>query len=419
MYGSTLGCRFWPILFGVLFSPACVVVNGQTIPPSQLARPAEAANLAKLANLRSGELTVWESGSGALLGWDAIQSALKAEFPELRVSFRLVEPSKFVSELEAARSDGTLPDAVFVDNWGQGAPLIAQPRVVEMMGRDRFFPSRGWWFAMLEGKHADTATAFLHWLEDDPKWVDPRMSSVGMTSNDRKEAEFAAMASVTELARGDDNSPLMDPDATRFSTAHWGTDCGRVADVAHPEVRFLFGNARLAYAAVSSEERSSGGRVECLGVMHSFLVLRKRGDEWKVLLLMPSVSMEQAVSLADQFDRLGMVPDLGAAPAVPNLLSPSDGEPQTRFPKQDISWQQDVPRPAAYAVESRAGQPSSAESDFGSSIITFVKPGDYGDIVRMPEPFGVGMQPHRWRIWAIGKDGQLALSEWRTVQFIN
>ena len=37
----------------------------------------------------------------------------------------------------------------------------------------------------------------------------------------------------------------------------------------------------------------------------------------------------------------------------------------------------------------------------------------------MPMPFGQGMQPHRWRVWAIGKDGQMALSEWRTVNFTN
>jgi hypothetical protein len=52
-------------------------------------------------------------------------------------------------------------------------------------------------------------------------------------------------------------------------------------------------------------------------------------------------------------------------------------------------------------------------------MIYFVDPAQYVDVVKMPMPFGVGKQPHRWRVWAVGKDGQIALSEWRTVNFTN
>ncbi len=34
-------------------------------------------------------------------------------------------------------------------------------------------------------------------------------------------------------------------------------------------------------------------------------------------------------------------------------------------------------------------------------------------------PFGVGRQPHRWRIWAVSARGDVARSEWRTLFYTN
>ena len=89
----------------------------------------------ELASLQSGELTVWESGSGVRLGWATIQNALKADFPELQVNFRVVDPDEFLADLATAKQNGALPDIVFVENWRQGGPLLLQQRVVEMMGQ--------------------------------------------------------------------------------------------------------------------------------------------------------------------------------------------------------------------------------------------------------------------------------------------
>jgi hypothetical protein len=354
-----------------------------------------------------------------LLGWATIQNALKADFPELRVNFRVVDPKSFIGDLASARGNGTLPDVVFVDNWGQGAPLIAQQRVVEMMGRARFSPSNGWWFQMSAGAHQAAATAFLRWLEDSPHWQPPPMSTDGMTELDKAQVTSAAFLAVAGMAGGGAMDSVLDPDAARLLTLSWGAACGPISRMSFPVTRFLFGNARLAYAAVSSEARSTGGSVQCSGAMYSFLVLRKGYAGWKVLLVVPRVSLEQAVNLADQFDQLGLETAESYAPAAPQLLSPFDGERQTRFPKQDVSWQQDLPRPVAYAVESSYGMASGSTITYSPSRIAVVAAVDYGDVVRIPEPFGAGMQPHRWRVWAIGRDGQVAVSEWRTVNFTN
>ncbi len=410
----SLRCRFFSI--GIL---ASLLSTGVVRAQQRSGQSAHVAAGDKVAALRSGTLLVWESGRSDFLGWDAIHDSLATDFPGLRILFRLVEPQNLMDELAKAQAQGALPDAVFVDNWGQGGPLIAQQSVMEMMGHSRFSPSRGWWFLMRGGKNQAMAVAFLRWLEDNPHWKAPQFSTAGMTRGDREEITVAAARAVSSLAGGMESSVVLDPDAIRFAASNWGTYCGSIDEMANPALRFIGGNGRTAFAALTSEAKSSGGRVSCGGLMDSFLVLRKHSDRWKVLLLIPEVSLPQAVSFGENFDLLGFSPAKGMAPVAPILLSPKDGEQQTRFPKQDISWQQSATRPAAYVVEARFGQSGGADTSYGPSMIYFVDPANYGDVVRMPMPFGVGKQPHRWRVWAVGKDGQVALSEWRTVNFTN
>jgi hypothetical protein len=371
----------------------------------------------ELASLRSGELTVWESGSGVLLGWATIQNAMKADFPDLQVNFRVVDPDHFIPEVTAAKEHGTLPDVVFVDNWRQGAPLVAQQRVVEMMGHARFW-ANGWWFQMSAGAHPDTAQAFLRWLEDSPHWRAPRVSTDGMTELDNQQVTSASLLAVAGIAGGGALDSVMDPDAVKHFALSWGTACGPISRMSFPAIRFIYGNGRLAYVAVASEASSSGS-AQCSGVMYTFLVLRKRPEGWKVLLLTPHVTLETAVSIAYRINQLGLATPEAVPPDSPLLLSPSDGERETRDPKAYLSWQQIVPRPAAYAVEWSFGMPSGDPASFTPSTISVFPAIDYGDVVRIPTPFGIGKQPHRWRIWAIGHDGQIALSEWRTVNFTN
>jgi len=372
------------------------------------------------ASLHSGSLTVWESGNASYLDWKAIRVALTKDFPQLRVTFRLVGAQDVVSALAWERTQSTLPDAVFVDNWMQAGPIIAQQSVVELMGQPRFQPSRGWWFLMMQGQHPSTALAFLRWLNDDPQWTSPRIFPSSLTASDKSQIEAAAATAVENIDHHLKTNAVMDPDASIFYIPSQGSRCGNIVEMANPTARFLFGNGKIAIMELAYEENARGGQVVCSGLVHSFLVLRKHDDGWKVLLLQQGLSHLQSVTQAENFVRLGLSPGPGVAPAVPTLLEPFDGERQSRFPKQDISWQQTGVRPAAYLVESQFGMPKVVEQkNWSLPAIIFVNPKQYGDVVRMPTPFGQGMQPHRWRVWVVGKDGQIALSEWRTVNFSN
>jgi hypothetical protein len=55
-----------------------------------------AASADPLASLRTVSLTVWESGHASLLGWGVIQASLTKDFPQLRVTFRLVDAQDFL-----------------------------------------------------------------------------------------------------------------------------------------------------------------------------------------------------------------------------------------------------------------------------------------------------------------------------------
>jgi len=397
-------------LGGLLWLPFfCITTNAQQT----------AATSDPLASLRTGSLTVWQSGNASYLDWRAIRVALAKDFPQLHVTYRLVAPQDFISALVWERTQGTLPDVVFVDNRMQANPMIAQQSVVQMIGQPRFAPSRGWWFMMMQGEHPPTALAFVRWLNDDPHWAAPRIPANSLSASDRSQIEAAAASAVQNLDNHIKTNPTMDPDAGLIDLPVQNAVCGNIVELFEPVVRFIFGNGNLAILDIAYNENIHGGQVVCSGPLNTFLVLRKRDDGWKVLLLQQSIPFQLSMNQADNFIRLGLSQGLGVPPGVPTLLEPFDGERQMRFPKQDMSWQQTTPRPAVYLVESQFSCPKCEYKQWSPSSIAFVNPKQYGDAVRMLVPFGQGMQPHRWRIWAVGKDGQIALSEWRTVNFTN
>ena len=380
-----------------------------------------AASADPFAGLRSGSLTVWESGHASFLAWHTMQRELSSDFPQLQVAFRLLAAKDFISALSLAQGQGSLPDVVFADNWSQAKPMIEQQSVVEMIGQPRFVPSRGWWFLMQQGAHPDAAASFLHWLEDDPHRRVPFEVRFGQTQQDSGEIFVVAGKAIQANERCSSPDSLFDRDAANSSQSSV-VNCPSTDSVTKTKMLFLYGYGRIAYASLAYEAKSdknADGTPARAGYVHCFVVLRKGNDGWKVLLLIPGVSEVDAVNLAGNFNRLKFSTDVDVAPLAPTLLEPYSGDHETRFPKHDIVWQQSAKRPATYIVESQFGNPPDAVKYWGPSKIAFVNPSQYGDVVRMPMPFGQGMQPHRWRVWAVGKDGQMALSEWRTVNFTN
>ena len=378
-----------------------------------------AASADPIGGLRTGSLTVWYSDSSQASNWATVGRALAADFPQLQVNFRLVAAQDFIFELTSTAVHGSLPDVVLVDNWGQGAPLIESQSVVELLSPSRFPALRGTWFLMMQGAHPSTAFAFLHWLNDDPHWTAPQLSSSAISTIDREQITASALIALKKLGQDIKTNPAMDPDAALFDLPFTGTGCGNIVEMANHSVRFIFGNEKFAVTELTYEENARGGQVICSGLVHSFLVLRKRMNEWKVLYLMPRIPDISTASLVKGFSSLPYEKTQGRAPAVPSLITQQDAPQKLGTPAwYDISWNQNQPQPAAYIVERQVANPRGKDENWGQPSLTFVNPAQYGDVVSSTMIFAIGV-PERWRVWAVGKDGQVALSEWRTVQFTN
>jgi len=110
-------------------------------------------------------------------------------------------------------------------------------------------------------------------------------------------------------------------------------------------------------------------------------------------------------------------------PEPPSITAPDDGASASRMPPDTrpmISW---THRGAAFfLVEWQFGMPGG--KDWEGSGFAFVPAkaaatrGGQASIT-MRAPFGVGKQPHRWRIWAVSDRGDVARSGWRTILFTN
>ena len=400
----------WLCCVGSLFCSSLSVVAWGQQPP---------ASSDPFASLRSGSLTVWESYGSQAPNWATAGRVLAADFPQLHVNFRLVAAQDFIYTLALAGAQGSLPDIVYLDNWGQGGPLIESQSVVELLMPTRFPVMHGWWFLMMQGAHPLPALAFLRWLNDDPHWTAPQISTGPMPAIDREQSAAAAVSVVKNLAHNIRTNPAIDPDAALSPLLSMGAGCGNTVDVVNPAVRFIFGNGNLAIAELAFDENVQGGQVICTGLVHAFLVLRKRNNEWKVLYLWPRLPDISMANLLKGFASLPFEKTQGMAPPVPSLITQQDAPQKIGTPHSyELSWRQDQPAPAAYIVERQAANLKGNELTWGQPQITFVNPMQDRNVVSQPMIFAVGV-PMRWRVWAIGKDGQIALSEWRTLQFTN
>jgi hypothetical protein len=147
--------------------------------------------------------------------------------------------------------------------------------------------------------------------------------------------------------------------------------------------------------------------VGCFSIRHQ----RQYGEK---LLFLPG-PLPQLEDLLKSFDRLKL--EDGQPKEVPKvkLIGPVDHAQITRYPKGDLEREAIDQLAVAYVVESQFGQPG--RELWSPSWIQVVSPTHSAPLRGMKIPFGVGQQPHRWRVWAISRNGVVPTSDWRTVDF--
>ncbi|AEU34977.1 type 2 periplasmic-binding domain-containing protein [Granulicella mallensis] len=366
--------------------------------------------------LRHGKLVFWVSSEQPFDG-NAIVAELKKDYPAIQVQWQAFQRASFLPALEAARQKGTQPDVVFTDNYAQEGPLLASGQVRKMAGKP-FHLDRGWWTALKDAPDHSTADAFLIWLEQPPDWSPIKPATPLFKLSDK--AEISAIAK--EAIQGFSSSPTQTLKNTLDSAIapidwDWVRQLNMPKDENQrytPTVEEIGGNTRLAYVVLSTQVQGES----VFGVLHSFMVLRKEDSKWKLLLVEPDDSLPRAENMLAKFDMLGLNNEASQGNASIALLAPADGERVTRFPKAEISFRQEGSPGVLLGIESQFSDPSRKE--WSPSVLVWVKNSlDGTPTYHMPAPFGVGMQPHRWRVWSVNKAGVVTLSEWRTVDFTN
>ena len=386
---------------------------------SQANAVAQPAAMVGPAALQRGELEVWvpKTHVMGIMGdptarvteeypWATLLNEFNRDFPEFKLRFKILERWEFVRVFHSTEQNSPYPDVAFVDSGRELHPLVSSGAVM-MTGQSRFAYG-GWWLSLPRSKNVGAGQAFMLWLSRSPHWKAWKVGAADMSQTDITAVQTISKKAVEDIALGDSHSlsANMDREACHFDLRR-SDPTYKVVSV---DSLITFGNSRLAFVLVSSV----GQGERSFGMEHSAFVLRRVGDLWKVLLYLPA-ALPALEPILKSFDRLELKNGQTEAIAQVSLVSPVDHARITRYPKGDLEWKPLDPLPAAYVVEYQFGQPG--QDSWSPSWILVVSPSRGESLISMEIPFGVGQQPHRWRVWAISGTGVVSTSDWRTVDF--
>jgi hypothetical protein len=162
-----------------------------------------------------------------------------------------------------------------------------------------------------------------------------------------------------------------------------------------------------------------GENNESYGMRHTFTILRRVKNDWRVLFLTPNTQLPLLEELIESFDNAGF--KAGEERFLPEveIVGPTDNVSLPRYPeKPALQWKPLRKDIALYLVEFQFGQ-KKPNSWSNSWIEPVRQQAGQKSAISITAPFGVGAQPHRWRVWAIARDGNVSISEWRIINFSN
>jgi hypothetical protein len=330
-----------------------------------------------------------------------------------------VSPAEFT---EIAKGQESVPvlDVAFIDNARELDPLVARRVVRTMIGEDRF-GSWGWWVTFDTAKHNPRAEAFLRWLSRSPTWKPMSMKTNALSWRSARQAEGLALEAIS-CAWIDDVACLWRLSEPRAASRVSIPQFNNIADLQYvvSEVRPLltFGTSSLAIVVVSA--LISGDEV--YGLSHSAVVATNADGAWKALLLLTEALPYLEEDLA-AFDDAGITGVAEHPPSIVEVVRPSNGARLLRFPSPTLEWIGSGSGVVLYVIEHEY---SEGFSTWNPSYIYPVGPTSHAvnagrgrPRIQLPAPFGVGAQPHRWRVWAIGEGARVSINEWRTIHFMN
>ena len=354
---------------------------------------------------------------------DAISSTIAPsfarDFPAGKLIEREISPTSFVSNIQDPPANQPAPDIAFIDSYAQLEPLVNAKAVSMVWGTPRF-STRGSWVIFNNTKHLAEAQAFSRWLSRAPEWQ-PRAKNTAISTEAIQVVQSASITAVHYLMASDEAAleTILDRDAARSRPSRIGSGVA-VSDV---QPILTFGNARIAFVLLAVVASGDG----FYGMKHMIFIFRNQGVGWRILYIVrdaptqldPTRTFDSLTPFLRNFDSriVSDRADSRQPAAVP--VDPPDRAELPRFPNlPDIAWRSEASADVAFIVEAQFADPRD-EANWSESNLTFVEVSRRVQPFKQQAPFGVGQQPHRWRIWTLDPSGAISLSPWRTLIYTN
>jgi hypothetical protein len=362
--------------------------------------------------LYEGEMNLWISSRPGQFSSQIVQE-FHQDFPAFNLREKNFSPDAFSGAISENAKDESYPDIAFIGNYRELQPLLAAKVVwLDWGQKGRFENADGWWVIFKGAKHIDQARAFLRWLSRSPHWYPKRVKNTRLSEPQIQAIQRIAFEALHRILAGDAAGLdlLLDKDAARFRLPRV-PESFELVDV---KPLLTFGNARIAFVIVAA----FGSGDELYGVSHWAFILRNDGGDWRTLYP-GAVVLQQAEELFRTFDEKMTSDGKSPAPPKADLVGPRDKASFPRFPiGPTIEWTVASGTGLSFIVESQFGQPGDKES-WSQSYLKFVDVPETQQAFAITAPFGVGAQPHRWRIWTLNQSGGISISDWREIDFTN
>ena len=355
------------------------------------------------------------------------------------VTVRSFEAKDFHKVFWAASEKNAEPDILHIDNGGilgdRRRNYIMQTDLGNFTGisakeniRKSLINTRGLggWYVLVSTSRNHAKARTLADREAEPELPASAQEGIPeLAPNEKAAVSKLCIDAFTDSITGDDSIiKAMADDFDSLPVRLWAD---RVDGVKVKKVKAygVFGTDRLALGLVTAtvDKPRKDDRMAQLGQTTTLFIFRREHEgEWKLIATRGVGGWEPWI--------WDMLKDLGNAKPqeqeavtieTPKLLSPADGARRPRSPRPDIEWVGGGDDAVKYVVEAQWGSRGTDQwylSNFDVFSKNAIMQGENG-VIKMRAPFGAGAQPHRWRVWAIGPNGETELSQWRRIDFSN
>lgn len=349
---------------------------------------------------------------------EQVRSILREAFPDLQMSFVVVDADQLKQRLTSARGAVDFPDVLLGTlpaGWWNGMDsefglTMLRPAVFYPNGVTDSAPAMEEIAILAHAQHMQAARALALWMSE-PESGCPGCVQAGLTGKDKAVAMIAE-AAVERLVNGqplgEDADQEMAPESSegvrRMLATMGSTNVER--DGVRVEVEDASVNGSLAAVALRVVVSSAG----VFGVAHPLVVLRVvQGGRWKVLQM--SLNLLQAEQTSEREALMVTNPPSAAEEHAGvkgvSQAAPQDGQTLLQMP--DLVWDN---RGGAglQVVEWQRGEGGS----WSDARLYMVQDRNPRLQTHVQAEFANAYGRYRWRVWSVGAEGEVKISPWRT-----